>query len=50
MKYFFKKQNKEKVSEAVFRAVSRLNKYENEKATRSIVWNGKSINYTSITS
>ena len=40
----------EKVSEAVLRAMSRLNKYEEQKGSRSIVWNGKSINYTSITS
>ena len=38
---FFKKQSKEKVSEAVMRAVSRLNKYEEQKGSRSIVWNGK---------
>ena len=50
MKYFLKKQSKEKVSEAVLRAVSRLNKYEEQKGSRSIVWNGKSINYRSITS
>ncbi len=50
MKYFLKKQSKEKVSEAVIRAVSRLNNYENQEACRSIVWNGKSINYRSITS
>ena len=50
MKYFFKKQSKEKVYNAVLRAVSRLNKYEQQKVARSIVWNGKSINYTSITS
>ena len=50
MKYFLKKQSKEKLSEAVLRAVSRLNKYDEQNGSRSIVWYGKSINYTSITS
>ena len=50
MKNFFKKQNKRQVAEMVMRALSRLNKYEDQKASRSIVWNGKSINNISITS
>ena len=50
MKNFFKKQNKRQVSEMVMRALSRLNKYEDQKESRSIVWNGKSINNISITS
>jgi len=49
MKNIFKKQNQEKVSEAVIRAVSRLNKYEDQKVSHSIVWDGKSINYISLT-
>lgn len=51
MKNIFKKKNKSKISPVVMRAISRLNKYQYEKAPSSIVWNGRSITQTlSITS
>ena len=50
MKYISKKQDKKKVSPVVLRAIARINDYENQKTCFSIVWNGKSINYVSITS
>ena len=50
MKYILKRHEKRKVSPIVLRAISRMNNYENKKSDCSVVWNGKSINYLSITS
>tara|TARA_B110000003_G_C16347220_1_gene417249 strand:+ start:435 stop:590 length:156 start_codon:yes stop_codon:yes gene_type:complete len=43
MLYQFKKQKERVGSAAVIRAISRLNEHENQKSSRSIVWNGRSI-------
>ncbi len=45
MKYLIKKHNKEKVSVIVIRAITRLNDYKNKKASRTVGWNNKYINY-----
>ena len=43
MLYQFKKQKETIYSSAVIRAISRLNEHANQKSSRSIVWNGRSI-------
>ena len=48
MKKIFKKQEKPLVS--VIRAVNRINDHLNKETARSVVWDGRSITHSSITS
>jgi len=48
MKKIFKKQEKSSIS--VIRAVNRINNHLNKETARAIVWDGRSITYSSITS
>ncbi len=47
MKNIFKKQRRSSIS--VIRAVNRINNHLNKETARSIVWDKKSITYSSIT-
>jgi len=48
MKNIFKKQKKSSVS--VIRAVIRINEHLSKEISRSIVWDGRAITHSSITS
>ncbi|MDP6168418.1 MAG: hypothetical protein QF780_00285 [Candidatus Marinimicrobia bacterium] len=48
MKNIFKKQERSSIS--VIRAVNRINGHLNKETSRSIVWDGRSITHSSITS
>tara|TARA_B000000557_G_scaffold260200_1_gene257224 strand:- start:4922 stop:5077 length:156 start_codon:yes stop_codon:yes gene_type:complete len=43
MKYIFKNKNQKKSYLSVIRAISRLNKYEEQQSNQAVVWNRKSI-------
>ena len=48
MKNILKKQKSSSIS--VIRAVNRINEHLDKETSRSIVWDGRSITYSSITS
>jgi hypothetical protein len=50
MKYLKKKKDKKKASFEVLRAVSRLNSHKRKISSESIVWDGRAIINSSVTS